>query len=336
MVSIPFKRETAFKLSEDIRKVNDEIVSIPFKRETAFKQSRMFENTGRPVKFQFPSNGKLHSNAMLVPFFIFGTLWVSIPFKRETAFKPVLCCMIYAAWTSFNSLQTGNCIQTRKEILVMKVLITFQFPSNGKLHSNDLKRRRICRRNKVSIPFKRETAFKPIAGINNLTGFIQFQFPSNGKLHSNCQFSFRLRLDLSHVSIPFKRETAFKLSGSGCHTKVLCVSIPFKRETAFKPLYDVKGRLWFEEFQFPSNGKLHSNPIVDGEEYHGQYYVSIPFKRETAFKRLRSKMDARESAVFQFPSNGKLHSNVTTGLRVSPCIVSFNSLQTGNCIQTIF
>ena len=37
---------------------------------------------------------------------------------------------------SFNSLQTGNCIQTEKKGDHKKLGVLFQFPSNGKLHSN--------------------------------------------------------------------------------------------------------------------------------------------------------------------------------------------------------
>ena len=88
----------------------------------------------------------------------------------------------------------------------------FQFPSNGKLHSNSF----ACKK-KGKLQF-------------------QFQFPSNGKLHSNCSPQFWSRCP-SHVSIPFKRETAFKQQEVLRNTMQCSkVSIPFKRETAFKQM----------------------------------------------------------------------------------------------------
>ena len=38
---------------------------------------------------------------------------------------------------------------------------------------------------KVSIPFKRETAFKHFVVFLIIVTLVVFQFPSNGKLHSN-------------------------------------------------------------------------------------------------------------------------------------------------------
>ena len=62
-VSIPFKRETAFKPGQQEVKLNDWAqVSIPFKRETAFKLDMPYDIHVVSEKFQFPSNGKLHSN----------------------------------------------------------------------------------------------------------------------------------------------------------------------------------------------------------------------------------------------------------------------------------
>ena len=110
--------------------------------------------------FQFPSNGKLHSNQQEAHR-KGGVLCVSIPFKRETAFKLSITCsnqaLIGCSFNSlqtgnciqtkkmepsprgsagFNSLQTGNCIQTRENADISPERLKFQFPSNGKLHSN--------------------------------------------------------------------------------------------------------------------------------------------------------------------------------------------------------
>ena len=61
--------------------------------------------------FQFPSNGKLHSNVPMC-YAKGSAATVSIPFKRETAFKLYLFLCFAAGCACFNSLQTGNCIQT--------------------------------------------------------------------------------------------------------------------------------------------------------------------------------------------------------------------------------
>ena len=61
---------------------------------------------------------------------------VSIPFKRETAFKQPVQTPTMITTMSFNSLQTGNCIQTENGSFATPLSDVFQFPSNGKLHSN--------------------------------------------------------------------------------------------------------------------------------------------------------------------------------------------------------
>ena len=136
---------------------------------------------------------------------------------------------------SFNSLQTGNCIQTEVIDVIVTTVGKFQFPSNGKLHSNS------------------------VESLQSHLIASKFQFPSNGKLHSNSKCS-KISKKCILVSIPFKRETAFKRiqeeisriegisfnslqTGNCIQTKVVTViqgedsyyvSIPFKRETAFK------------------------------------------------------------------------------------------------------
>ena len=140
-----------------------------------------------------------------------------------------------AATASFNSLQTGNCIQTLFPMDSAFPPIKFQFPSNGKLHSNIVQER------------------------SELTRKPWFQFPSNGKLHSNRQF-FSNKSKSFKVSIPFKRETAFKLFDERRAAASRPVfQFPSNGETAFKPLRASLGDEDGLLFQFPSNGKLHSN-----------------------------------------------------------------------------
>ena len=85
---------------------------------------------------------------------------------------------------SFNSLQTGKCIQ-----------------SDGIMAIAD--------QGGVSIPFKRESVFKEILYIIRLGNVSLFQFPSNGKVYSKVAKVLRQRFE-KEVSIPFKRESVFK------------------------------------------------------------------------------------------------------------------------------
>ena len=91
----------------------------------------------------------------------------------------------------------------------------FQFPSNGKVDSNN------------------NTTISPRT-------IAVFQFPSNGKVDSNLSsVGRRATIWLALVSIPFKRESGFKQINWQIilqHTKN--VSIPFKRESGFKHEYD--------------------------------------------------------------------------------------------------
>ena len=108
-------------------------VSIPFKRETAFKPPERTPKWFRlHRRFQFPSNGKLHSNEG--GFEVTNKpVKVSIPFKRETAFKLAEgLSNTEARELCFNSLQTGNCIQTRKDFKMLKaVLVSFNSLQTG-------------------------------------------------------------------------------------------------------------------------------------------------------------------------------------------------------------
>ena len=142
----------------------------------------------------------------------------------------------------FNSLQTGKCIQRKVSTEVMDLDYEFQFPSNGKVYSENLIlnlnryqqgfnslqtgkciQSRIIRRatgngvcfnslqtgkciqrrrrwtvlskesTKVSIPFKRESVFRELKRRRISWHTVKFQFPSNGKVYSEsyCNFSSR-------------------------------------------------------------------------------------------------------------------------------------------------
>ena len=72
-----------------------------------------------------------------------------------------------------------------------------------------------------------------------------------------------------------------------------------------------------EEFQFPSNGKLHSNFRQHTNSTTTPWHVSIPFKRETAFKLKSNITVESDGDRFQFPSNGKLHSNMVVRVAIA-------------------
>ena len=69
------------------------------------------------------------------------------------------------------------------------------------------------------------------------------------------------------VSIPFKREGTWKVqknAPSGGWFLPVIVSIPFKREGTWK-VETFKNFSVDDQFQFPSNGKVHGKIIKKGE-----------------------------------------------------------------------
>ena len=189
LVSIPFKRESVFKVRRSIiasRKIFTSFNSL----QTGKCIQRHFvkEADGVYLVFQFPSNGKVYSKTLLEKRPQGTRSLVSIPFKRESVFKDNRRSRDNRT-TSFNSLQTGKCIQSSKRSIDLMI------------------------HNLVSIPFKRESVFKDsrvplfycswLVSFNSLqtgkciqrrltTGDImlsknEFQFPSNGKVYSKAK-----------------------------------------------------------------------------------------------------------------------------------------------------
>ena len=159
-VSIPFKREGVSKESCLLRHVEIVAVSIPFKREGVSKVVSTNSNYSERIKFQFPSNGKVYPKAN--------------------------CDVVshYRVSISFNSLQTGRCIQReRQQVLDQAAVIEFQFPSNGKVYPklvrgdphrpfpsfNSLQTGRCIQRN--------------CNDLQSIRRHNRFQFPSNGKVY---------------------------------------------------------------------------------------------------------------------------------------------------------
>ena len=161
----------------------------------------------------------------------------------------------------------------------------------------------------------------------------EFQFPSNGKEHANKRYGILALGTLDWVSIPFKREgtceqnnpntvidgkvESFNSLQTGRNIRTLrlvvkqgrffCVSIPFKREGTFEH-ETVNETEQVVKFQFPSNGKAHSNSYREREK-NSKRIVSIPFKREGTCEHDVAAIEKWIVAQFQFPSNGKAHAN---------------------------
>ena len=163
----------------------------------------------------------------------------------------------------------------------VKAHCEFQFPSNGKAHSDIIR----------SVP----------------TGCIitMFQFPSNGKAHSDRRDSVRSRLPRGFQFPSNGKAHSDRLSGGGSPRTDGTFQFPSNGKAHSDPAR-MFARLVPPGFQFPSNGKAHSDFIVQflpfwgfgfnslqtGRHiqthgtFHtlGDYQVSIPFKREGTFR----------------------------------------------------
>ena len=162
--------------------------------------------------------------------------------------------------TSFNSLQTGKCIQ--RWIVLSR---------QGRRHDS------------VSIPFKRESVFREDTKQEILNAYACFNSLQTGKC----------------IQRPIRNEGA---PPPCCSFNSLqtgkCIQSHCKERSS------ITGNM----FQFPSNGKVYSEKAMQKS--------GIPFE-----------------AVFQFPSNGKVYSESEYGRHKMSDKISFNSLQTGKCIQ---
>ena len=238
------------------------------------------------LEFQFPSNGKVYSE--LKPEKItpcresFNSLQTGKCIQRvrflhrNQGFNSLQTgkCIPFRRGTlvSFNSLQTGKCIQTQRCSIRQW---KFQFPSNGKVYSEGQNTIGSITPQRVSIPFKRESVFR---------GRNRHSFRGRGK-----------------VSIPFKRESVFRVRRE---FRVLV--------TSFNSLQTGKciQTDWRCPLQFPSNGKVYSEKST----------VSRPPSTSSSFNSLQTgkciqsiQRKCSEENVglwmqFQFPSNGKVYS----------------------------
>ena len=273
-------------------------VSIPFKRESASKVSTWRKKHDWDVRIGFNSlqTGKCIER-MCLSFASSRWCRVSIPFKRESASKvekPAYCCFLLCS-TGFNSLQTGKCIERETYAEADQRGDTmFQFPSNGKVHrknyddiANDTCGLVI---RIVSIPFKRESA---------------------SKVHASTRRQSTAKVII--VSIPFKRESASKAQNAVPDTLLgFTVSIPFKRESASKapetPARPVTADMRFNSLQ---TGKcIESSLFYSNAETHVRTFVSFNSLQTGKCIERATQLTERQncrSIQFQFPSNGKVH-----------------------------
>ena len=138
------------------------------------------------------------------------------------------------------------------------------------------------------------------------------------------------------------------------------VSIPFKRETSWKGKYKLAGAKKATEFQFPSNGKPHGKPAAGALPVLKPEFQFPSNGKPHGKSEIVGVCDTSCVTSFQFPSNGKPHGKfglVLCGFKVNKVsipfkretswkvvdvaihgrshLTSFNSLQTGNLIESI-
>ena len=136
------------------------------------------------VSIPYEREGSFRLNVSVFPFDTFSAI-VSIPYEREGSFR-------------------------RGGFLFLVLLTSFQFPTNGKDHSDQL-------------PETKQTS-----------EHTQFQFPTNGKDHSDFRLIRTARRRIL-VSIPYEREGSFRLyNGLGWGLCSPYVSIPYEREGSFR------------------------------------------------------------------------------------------------------
>ena len=175
----------------------------------------MSSTSSTSAVFQFPSNGKVYSES------------------------PIRYANIQREHNSFNSLQTGKCIQSNWKAREPFIeYLQFQFPSNGKVYSEGFIMTTRTMKRRVSIPFKRESVFRADNGDHHIGDDFEFQFPSNGKVYSE-------------TYPPNTRKTFSHHSFNSLQTGKCIQRGNFDNDYADD---------WIR-FQFPSNGKVYSESL---------------------------------------------------------------------------
>ena len=188
--------------------------------------------------FQFPTNGKAHSDALRLQDAEIKRRRVSIPYEREGTFRPGTANERKPNGWSFNSLRTGRHIQTRifyslyfhlipvsipyeregtfrrkedSESNCRRDVREFQFPTNGKAHSDKQGRWNAATRPECwfQFPTNGKAHSDRLGTFHRRLQWFRFQFPTNGKAHSDSRFR-QSGLTKRNVSIPYEREGTFR------------------------------------------------------------------------------------------------------------------------------
>ena len=94
------------------------------------------QRRGTTTQFQFPSNGKVYSKLGNYENANGGAIRFQFPSNGKVYSKAKIAEMMAGEKSSFNSLQTGKCIQSvDTNAPSYRHLAPFQFPSNGKVYS---------------------------------------------------------------------------------------------------------------------------------------------------------------------------------------------------------
>ena len=190
------------------------------------------------------------------------------------------------------------------------LIIKFQFPTNGKAHSD-----------------------KRLKSFLRLPRWSKFQFPTNGKAHSDLQRLLRGRSS-TKVSIPYEREGTFRRLRRETKRSRISVSIPYEREGTFRlSIFNSNTELHIE-FQFPTNGKAHSDGTLAASAQHTDILFQFPTngKAHSDFRRsVGTPFSQRVSIPYEREGTFR-HSNESKNFRSNNH--RFNSLRTGRHIQT--
>ena len=148
------------------------------------------------IRFQFPSNGKAHSEFISSASSFFRIFLFQFPSNGKAhseAGGASISVVEIGLPGDFNSLQTGRLIQ-RAEVRVAATLLLreFQFPSNGKAHS--------------------EAYHLVPCGPNKTDPAVSFNSLQTGRLIQSFSDMMLSQVSgyLPGVSIPFKREGSFR------------------------------------------------------------------------------------------------------------------------------
>ena len=289
LVSIPYEREGIFRLGAE--KIND---AAPMARFNSLRTGRYLQtkpisptHPPHPRGFQFPTNGKVSSDCRN------QLLWsgrpdrVSIPYEREGIFRRaiyllpndahVIVSIPYEREGIFR-LPTRGVWSTRRIVSIpyeregifrlrradspfLIKEIQFQFPTNGKVSSDNTQTPPANNGGTVSIPYEREGIFRHLEILTLLKG---------EKVGFNSLRTGRYLQTIGVSEVPSDMMGGgFNSLRTGRYLQTYClprwlrqripVSIPYEREGIFRHLNKDDLVVASLVFQFPTNGKVSSD-----------------------------------------------------------------------------